>query len=129
MPRALRDDLDAAAAAYEKAIKQDRRDSMAVAGLAQVRLLQRTRETDLGAALAAAAAAPQDVDAALAAGDVDLLDGRIDEALARLLAVLSDADAEAKERVRLRLLDYFEIIGPGDPRVGKARQRLAIALY
>ncbi len=29
----------------------------------------------------------------------------------------------------MRLLDYFEVVGPTDPRVGKARQRLAISLY
>ncbi|NUS49506.1 MAG: co-chaperone YbbN, partial [Nocardioidaceae bacterium] len=41
-----RDDLDTAVAAYEKAIKQDPKDALAVAGLAQVRLLQRTRGAD-----------------------------------------------------------------------------------
>src|SRR5690606_779773 len=68
-----RDDLDAAVAAYEKAIKQDPRDALAVAGLAQVRLLQRTRDADLAAVRAAAADAPGDVDAQLAIADLDLL--------------------------------------------------------
>src|SRR6478609_4096841 len=60
-----RDDLDTAVAAYENAIKQDPKDALAVAGLAQVRLLQRTRDVDLQAARTAAADAPADVDAQL----------------------------------------------------------------
>lgn len=124
-----RDDLDGAAAAYEKAIKQDRRDGLAVAGLAQVKLLQRTRDLDLVAVRDAAAAAPADVSAQLAVADADLLGGKVDDALSRLLELLPALDTEAKDTVRLRLLDYFEIVGPTDPRVGKARQRLAISLY
>ena len=124
-----RDDLDAAVAAYERAIKQDPKDALAVAGLAQVRLLQRTRGADLQAVRAAAADAPSDVDAQLAVADADMLGGKVDDALGRLLDLLPGADAEAKEKVRVRLLDYFEIVGPTDTRVAKARQRLAIALY
>lgn len=124
-----RDDLDAAVAAYEKAIKQDRRDVLAVAGLAQVRLLQRTRGAELQVVRAVGAAAPQDVDAQLAVADMDVLGGQVDDAFGRLLDLLPSLDAEEKDLVRLRLLDYFEIVGPADPRVGKARQRLAISLY
>jgi putative thioredoxin len=124
-----RDDLAAAVAAYEKAIKQDPRDALAVAGLAQVRLLRRTRDADLATVRAAAAAAPQDVDAQLAIADLDILGGHVDDALGRLLDLLPGADADGKEKLRVRLLDYFEVVGPTDPRVGKARQRLAISLY
>src|SRR5690606_2392341 len=94
-----RDDLDAAVAAYEKAIKQDPRDALAVAGLAQVRLLQRTRDADLAAVRAAAADAPGDVDAQLAIADLDLLGGHVDDALGRLLDLLPGADADAKEKL------------------------------
>lgn len=124
-----RDDLESAVAAYEKAIKQDPRDALAVAGLAQVRLLQRTHGADLQAVRTAAANAPSDVDAQLAVADLDMLGGKVEDALARLLDLLPGADSDAKEKVRVRLLDYFEIVGPTDPRVGKARQRLAISLY
>lgn len=124
-----RDDLDAAVAAYEKAIRQDPKDALAVAGLAQVRLLQRTRDADLQAVRTAAAAAPADVDAQLAVADTDMLGGKVEDAFARLLELLPGADADAKEKVRVRLVEYFEIVGPTDPRVVKARQRLAIALY
>lgn len=124
-----RDDLESAAAAYTTAIKQDPKDALAVAGLAQVKLLQRTRDADLATARAAAADAPADVDAQLAVADLDLLGGKVDDALGRLLDLLPSADADGKEKLRVRLLDYFEVVGPTDPRVGKARQRLAISLY
>ncbi len=124
-----RDDLDTAAAAYERAIKQDPRDADAVAGLAQVRLMQRTRGADLQAVRTVAADAPADVDAQLAVADLDLFGGKVDDAFARLLELLPDADADGKEKLRVRLLEYFEVVGPTDPRVVKARQRLAISLY
>lgn len=124
-----RDDLDAAAAAYERAIKQDPKDAQAVAGLAQVRLMQRTRDADLQAVRAAAAGAPSDVDAQLAVADLDMLGGKVDDAFARLLDLLPGADADGKERLRVRLLEFFEVVGPTDPRVVKARQRLALSLY
>ncbi|MEU2202211.1 tetratricopeptide repeat protein [Isoptericola sp. NPDC019482] len=124
-----RDDLDTAVAAYEKAIKQDPKDALAVAGLAQVRLLQRTRGADLQAARTAAADAPADVDAQLGVADMDMLGGKVEDAFARLLELLPGADADTKEKLRVRLVEYFEIVGPTDPRVVKARQRLAISLY
>ncbi|MCA5893777.1 tetratricopeptide repeat protein [Isoptericola sp. NEAU-Y5] len=124
-----RDDLDTAVAAYEKAIKQDPKDAQAVAGLAQVRLLQRTQGADLQAVRTAAADAPADVDAQLAVADLDMLGGKVEDAFARLLELLPGADADTKETLRARLVDYFEVVGPTDPRVGKARQRLAISLY
>jgi putative thioredoxin len=124
-----RDDLDAAVAAYTKALKQDPKDALAVAGLAQVRLLQRTRGADLQAVRAAAAAAPSDVDAQRAGADMDMLGGKVDDAFARLLEMLPTATPDAKESLRARLVDYFEIVGPSDPRVGKARKHLAMYLY
>ena len=91
--------------------------------------MQRTRGADLQTVRTAAADAPQDVDAQLAVADMDMLGGKVDDAFARLLEMLPGADAEVKETLRVRLLEYFEVVGPTDPRVGKARQRLAISLY
>jgi putative thioredoxin len=122
-------DYDAAIAAYTKALKQDPKDAMASAGLAQVRLLQRTRDADLQAVRAAAASAPTDVAAQLAVSDVDMLGGKVADAFDRLLELLPDLDADGKEQVRVRLVEYFEVVGVTDPRVVKARQRLALYLY
>ncbi len=124
-----RGDYDGAIAAYEKALRQDPKDAMAAAGLAQVRLLQRTHGLNLQATRQAAADAPADVEAQLAVADLDVLGGKIQDAFDRLLELLPAADADVKEAVRVRLVEYFEVVGPTDPRVVKARQRLSLYLY
>jgi len=124
-----RDDLAAATAAYEQALKENPRDAQARAGLAQVGLLDRTRDADLQAARAAAAADPTDVDAQLAVADLDILGGKVDDAFARLIDLLRTTAGPDRERVRVRLVDLFEVIGGDDPRVISARRAMANALY
>lgn len=124
-----RNDLDAAIDAYQRALKQDPSDTMAQAGLAQVQLMQRTHAADLDAVRAAAAKSPTDVSAALAVADADMLGGHVEDAFDRLLKVMADADAEDKERIRKRIVDYFDLIGQTDPRVNKARKQLTMLLY
>ncbi|MEY9953836.1 tetratricopeptide repeat protein [Leifsonia sp. EB34] len=124
-----RGDYPAAIAAYKTAIAQDPRDQMAVAGLAQVSLLARLAGRTLDEIRNAAAAAPHDPDAQLAVADLDLSGGHVDDAFDRLLTLFPTLDAEGKEAVRARILEYFEIVGVDDPRVGKARARLASLLY
>ena len=53
----------------------------------------------------------------------------MEDAFDRLLSLFPKLDAAGKEAVRARILDYFEIVGVEDPRVGKARARLASLLY
>ena len=124
-----RDDLSAATAAYEQALKENPRDALARAGLAQVGLLERTRDADLQAARAAAADDPSDVDAQLAVADLDILGGKVEDAFARLVDVLRTTAGAERERVRVRLVDLFEVIGGEDPRVIAARRAMASALY
>jgi putative thioredoxin len=124
-----RDDLAAATAAYEQALKENPRDSLARAGLAQVGLLDRTRDADLQAARAAAAADPSDVDGQLAVADLDILGGKVEDAFARLVDVLRTTAGPERERVRVRLVDLFEVIGGEDPRVIAARRAMTSALY
>ncbi|HEX7834559.1 MAG TPA: tetratricopeptide repeat protein, partial [Pseudolysinimonas sp.] len=50
-------------------------------------------------------------------------------AFARLLELFPTLDADGKNTVRARLLDYFEIAGLDDPRVIDARRRLTALLY
>lgn len=123
------DDLPAARAAYEQALTEDPRDALARAGLAQVGLLERTHDVDLRAVRTAAADRPDDVDAQLAVADVDVLGGQVEDAFARLVDVLRRTFGPDKERVRLRLVDLFEVVGGDDPRVVAARRAMASALY
>ncbi|NKY40150.1 tetratricopeptide repeat protein [Cellulomonas septica] len=123
------DDLPAARAAYEQALTENPRDALARAGLAQVGLLERTHDVDLRAVRTAAADRPDDVDAQLAVADLDVLGGQVEDAFARLVDVLRRTFGADKERVRLRLVDLFEVVGGDDPRVVAARRAMASALY
>lgn len=114
---------------YETAILQNPRDHLAVAGLAQVSLLSRLDGVAAEEVRAAGAAAPDDVDAQLAVADLDLAGGHLDDAFARLLDLFPGLDAADKNRVRSRILDYFEIAGAEDERVVAARRRLTLLLY
>lgn len=125
-----RGDLDAAADAYRKALKENPGDDEARAALAQVELLARTQDTDAAGVLAAAdAAGPTDVDAQLAAADVEMAAGRASAAFDRLIAVVRATAGADRERVRLRLLDLFAVAGATSPEVNAARRQLASALY
>ncbi len=122
-------DLDGAVAAYGKALAENPADPEAKAGLAQVRLMQRTEGADLVAARAAAAADPADVDAQLLVADLDVLGGHVEDAFRRLVdTVRVTADAD-RNRVREHLLELFEIVGPSDERVPAARRALMSALF
>jgi putative thioredoxin len=69
------------------------------------------------------------VDAQLAVADLDVAGGHLDDAFARLLDLFPTLDTGGKNTVRTRILDYFEIAGPEDPRVIAARRRLTALLY
>ena len=122
-------DYATAVAEYRKAIAENPRDALAVAGLAQVQLLQRLDGTVAAEVRAAAADAPGDVNAQLAVADLDVSGGHVEDAFARLLDLFPALDPDGRDAVRKRLLEYFEIAGPEDPRVRDARRKLTQLLY
>ena len=122
-------DYPTAIAEYRKAITENPRDQLAVAGLAQVSLLDRLSGTVASELRDAAAARSDDVDAQLAVADLDMSGGHVDDAFGRLLDVFAGVAQPERDRIRTRLLDYFEIAGADDPRVTAARARLASLLY
>ncbi len=122
-------DYARAIAAYEKALAENPRDEEARAGLGQVKLLDRVQGLDLQEARAAAAAGPQDVDAQFAVADLDLAGGHVDDAFARLLDLFAALPSDERAPVRERLLELFALIGDTDPRVLRARGRLASLLF
>jgi putative thioredoxin len=122
-------DFAKAISEYKTAIAQNPRDYLAIAGLAQVSLLQRLDGAVAADVRSAAAANPADVASALAVADLDVSGGHVEDAFSRLLDLFPTLDAEGKTRVRTRLLDYFEIVGAEDPRVIAARRTLTNLLY
>jgi putative thioredoxin len=121
-------DFVAAAAAYETILASEPANTEARLALRQVRLLERTATLD-AEVLLRSDAAPDDVPEALAAADYSISTGDIDSALRRLLALLRRTSGDERDAVRDRLVEYFELIGPDDPRVGPARRELTNALF
>ncbi len=120
---------DEAVAAYAQALREDPRDTFATAGLAQASLLQRTSVSSRQEAHSAVAANPDDIDAQLLVADFAVLEGDAQTAFDLLIGLVRENFGDEREVVRKRLIDYFEILGNEDPRVGPARRALASALY
>src|SRR3546814_1191504 len=91
--------------------------------------LDRIKGADLQAARAAAAADPSDVEAQFVVADLDLAGGHVEDAFDRLLDLFAVLPDESRAPVRVRLLDLFGLIGDADPRVIRARSRLASLLF
>jgi len=122
-------DYAAAIVAYEKALAENPRDEDAIAGLGQVRLLDRVQHLDLQDARAAAAAQPRDVQAQFDVADLDLAGGHVEDAFGRLLDLFAQLPSDERTPVRERLIELFGLIGAADPRVITARNRLSSLLF
>jgi putative thioredoxin len=122
-------DYARAVAAYEQALTENPRDTDARTGLGQVRLLQRVQDADLQQARDAAAADPSDIEAQFLVADLDLAGGHVDDAFGRLLDLFADLDSDERGPVRERLVELFTLVGDSDPRVIRARGRLANLLF
>ncbi|MBY8881553.1 tetratricopeptide repeat protein [Actinacidiphila acidipaludis] len=122
-------DLGGAVRAYQNVLADEPANVEAKLGLAQAELLTRVQGADPQAVRAAAADAPGDVTAQLAAADLDLVGGHVEDAFGRLLDTVRRTAGDDRDTARLRLLELFEVIGPDDPRVTAARTALARVLF
>jgi len=124
-----RGDYDAAERAYEAILAQAPGDTVAASALAGVRLFRRAEKLDPVATRAAAAASPDDLDAQLAAADVDMIEGNAAQAFARLVDLVVRTNGADRDRARLHLLGLFEAAGPDEPALASARAALSRALF
>ena len=122
-------DYAGAAAEYARVMESDPSDALAAREHAKALLLARSGSADVREVRAAAAAAPDDVEAQLAVADIDMIGGQIQDAFGRLLDFLAAGHKGDLEAVRQRLLEYFTIPEPTDPRLARARRRLATLMY
>ncbi len=120
--------FDLAAKRYQAILDAEPANTEAALALRQVRLLERLQGID-PQLVARAETAPDDVPAQLAAADYALSGQDIDAALGRLLALVGRVSGDDRDVVRERLIEYFDLLGPDDPRVGPARRALANALF
>jgi putative thioredoxin len=121
-------DYAAAEAAYQQILAAEPANEQAAAALSQVRFLARAENVD-PSAVARADAAPDDIDAQLAAADAEVATDGVEEAFARLVATVGRTFGEERDRVREHLVGLFELFPTDDPRVTAARRALARALF
>ncbi|MDG9720839.1 tetratricopeptide repeat protein [Streptomyces sp. DH24] len=122
-------DLGGAVQAYKNVLAADPGNTEAQLGLAQAELLQRVQGLDPQRVRRDAADRPADAQAQIAAADLDLVGGHVDDAFGRLIDTVRVTSGDDRDTVRLRLLELFEVVGADDPRVINARRALARALF
>ncbi|MEV8245739.1 tetratricopeptide repeat protein [Streptomyces rochei] len=122
-------DLGGAVQAYKNVLAEDPANSEAKLGLAQAELLQRVQDADPQRVRQEAADKPGDAQAQIAAADLDLVGGHVEDAFGRLIDTVRVTAGDDRDTVRLRLLELFEVVGADDPRVAAARRALARALF
>ncbi|MCM1972814.1 MULTISPECIES: tetratricopeptide repeat protein [Streptomyces] len=122
-------DLSGAIRAYQNVLGDDPGNTEAKLGLAQAELLQRVQGADPQTVRKEAAERPGDPQAQIAAADLDLVGGHVEDAFGRLIETVQRTAGDDREAVRVRLLELFEVVGADDPRVAAARRALARALF
>ncbi len=121
-------DFAAAAAAYEAILDADPQHAEAKGALRQMTFLQRAT-AHRPDAVAVADAAPDDIEAAFAAADVQILNQDVVPAFDRLITLVRKTAGDERTKVRTRLIELFELFDPADPDVITGRRNLANALY
>jgi putative thioredoxin len=123
-----RGDYEQAEAAYQQILAVEPANEQARAALSQVRFLARAENVD-PSAVARADAAPDDIDAQLAAADAEVAVDGVDAAFTRLVGLVGRTSGDDRDRVREHLVGLFELFPADDPRVTAARRALARALF
>ena len=121
-------DFDAALAAYQAILAAKPNHDEAKGAVRQIAFLQRAT-VQRPDAVAAADAAPDDIDAAFAAADVEILQQDVIAAFERLIALVKRTAGDERTTVRTRLIELFDLFDPADPEVIAGRRNLANALY
>lgn len=123
-------DFDQAIAVYD-AILAEEPGNVEITQARQTTVLLRRlggMESD-GDPVAAADAAPGDLNAQLRAADALVVAGNPEAAFARLINAIKASAGADKDTLKARLLELFALFDAADPRVLAARTNLASALY
>lgn len=121
-------DLAAAADSYQAILDANPNDAEAKGAVRQIAFLTRAT-AQRPEAVAVADAAPDDIEAAFAAADVQILSQDVRGAFDRLVALVRRTSGDERTSVRTRLIELFELFDPADPEVIAGRRDLANALY
>jgi putative thioredoxin len=119
-------DWENAAAAYREILSVTPGDAIAKIGLLNVNLLQRTDGRDFSADIENL---NLDTESVLRAADAIFLTGEFSESFALLIEHLKNVTGTDRDQTRERVLELFEIAGPTNDAVVKARIALTNALF
>lgn len=119
---------DDALVAYQAILDAQPNHAEAKDALRQIAFLQRATSHPADA-VAVADAAPDDVDAAFAAADLEVSVDAVVEAFNRLISLVRRTAGDDRATVRTRLVELFELFPADDPRVVAGRRNLANALF
>jgi putative thioredoxin len=119
-------DYKGALALYEKALLENPNDTLADAGRAQVKLLLRLEGKDLSVIIESDAKID---DAVLEKADALIATGNSGAGFNLLLALFEKSATDAREPIRLRLVEMFMVAGNDNPDVVAARKALSLMLF
>ena len=118
-----------AEAAYKKWLSRKPNENLAKLGLAQTQLLIRTEGLDLDQVIAESTKSPTDIEIQLKVADVEIVNGGVEAAFARLLNLIKTTQGDDKNKVKNHLLNLFALVDQGDPRLISARKELASSIF
>ena len=119
----------AAEAAYKKWLSRKPAENLAKLGLAQTQLLMRTEGLELNDVIEQSALNPSDIALQLKAADVEIVNGGVEAAFARLIHAVRATSGDERTKVKDHLLNLFALVDQSDPRLVAARKELASALF
>jgi putative thioredoxin len=119
-------DYKGALALFEKALLENPNDALADAGLAQVKLLLRLEGKDLAVIIDTDAKTDESI---LEQADALIATGNSAAGFSLLLALFEKTAKDAREPIRLRLVEMFMVAGNDNPDVVAARKALSLLLF
>ena len=119
-------DYNGALALYEKALLENPNDALADAGLAQVKLLLRLEGKDLAVIIDSDATTDESI---LEKADALIATGNSAAGFKLLLGLFEKTAKDAREPIRLRLVELFMVAGNDNPDVVAARKALSLLLF
>jgi len=122
-------DYAAAEIAYKKWLVRKPQETLAKLGLAQTRLLIRTEGLELNFIIEESTKNLSDIALQIKAADVEMVNGRVEAAFARLLHAVKATTGDDRNAIKNHLLDLFTLVDISDPRLVAARKALASALF